>query len=149
MATIRLPTDFKEFLQLLNAARVDYLVVGGYAVGIYGYPRSTGDLDIWVAIDEENASRLGQVLEQFGFAADSIRSHLLLKEGRILRMGVPPLRIEVITRASGVSFHDCYEARMVTFIDGVEVSVIGLDHLKANKRAAGRPKDLADLDNLP
>lgn len=148
MATIRLPTDFKEFLKLLNSENVEYLLVGGYAVGIHGYPRSTGDMDIWVAIHDENASRLALVLEQFGFSADSVQNRQLLQEGRILRMGVPPLRIEILTRASGVLFRDCYEARVVTSVDGVDVNVIGLDHLKANKRAAGRPKDLADLDNL-
>ena len=149
MATIRLPIDFKEFLRLLNSEKVDYLLVGGYAVGVHGYPRSTADLDVWVAVGEENAARLGRVLEQFGFSSKSLLAADLLREGRILRMGVPPLRIEIMTRASGVSFHECYAARVVASIDGIEVNVIDLDHLKVNKRAAGRLKDLADLEKLP
>lgn len=149
MGTIRLPTDFKEFLKLLNSEKVDYLLVGGYAVGIHGYPRSTADLDVWVDVGEENATRLARVLGQFGFSFKSVLAADLLREGRILRMGIAPLRIEVIARASGVSFHECYAARVVTQLDGVEVNVINLDDLKTNKRAAGRPKDLADLDYLP
>lgn len=149
MTTIRLPTDFKEFLKLLNSEKVDYLLVGGYAVGVHGYPRTTADLDVWVAVGEENAARLMRVLEQFGFSPKSISVELFLQEGKILRMGVPPLRIEILTRASGVSFGECYGMRVVTNVDGVEVKVIDLEHLKANKRAAGRAKDLADLENLP
>lgn len=149
MTTIRLPTDFKEFLKLMNSEKVDYLLVGGYAVGIHGYPRATADLDIWVAVGDANAARLLRVLEQFGFSPKSISAGLFLQEGKILRMGVPPLRIEILTRASGVSFGECYGTRVVTNVDGVEVKVIDLENLKANKRAAGRAKDLADLENLP
>jgi hypothetical protein len=133
-------------LKLLNSENVDYLLVGGYAVGVHGYPRSTADLDVWVAVGEENAARLGRVLEQFGFSSKSVLTADLLREGRILRMGVPPLRIEIMTQASGVSFPECYAARVVASIDGIEVNVIDLDHLKVNKRAAGRLKDLAILD---
>jgi len=133
----------------LNSEKVDYLLVGGYAVGVHGSPRTTADLDVWVAVGEENAARLMRVLEQFGFSPKSISVELFLQEGKILRMGVPPLRIEILTRASGVSFGECYGMRVVTNVDGVEVKVIDLEHLKANKRAAGRAKDLADLENLP
>ena len=132
MATIQLPPDFEEFLRLLNSEKVDYLLVGGYAVGYHGYPRTTGDLDVWVALREENAIRLARALEGFGFSPSSVAPETLLKEGRIVRMGVPPLRIEIINRISGVEFDACYEARVVDTLGEVQVNLINLEHLKNN-----------------
>lgn len=149
MGTIRWPTDFREFLQLLNSGKVEYLVVGGYAVGFHGTPRATGDLDIWIAARADNAGRLVNVLEGFGFAPGSITVEVLLIERRIVRIGMPPLRIEILTGISGVAFDDCYARRQTAVVDGVPVSFIALDDLKLNKRAAGRPRDLGDLDQLP
>ena len=149
MATILLPPDFKDFLQLLNSEKVEYLLVGGYAVGYYGYPRATGDMDIWVAATRDNAERIARVLREFGFAAETVSPELFLEEGRVVRMGVPPMRIELLTGASGVDFQQCYADRKVDIIDGVEVSLISLEHLKLNKKAAARAKDLDDLENLP
>jgi len=149
MATIPLPPDFKDFLQLLNSEKVEYLLVGGYAVGYYGYPRATGDMDIWVAATRQNAERIARVLREFGFAAETVSPELFLEKGRIVRMGVPPLRIELLTGASGVDFSECYSDRKRDVIDGVEVSLISLEHLKLNKKAAARAKDLNDLENLP
>jgi len=149
MATILLPPDFKDFLQLLNSEKVEYLLVGGYAVGYYGYPRATGDMDIWVAATRDNAERIARVLREFGFAAETVSPELFLEEGRVVRMGVPPMRIELLTGASGVDFQQCYADRKVDTIDGVEVSLISLEHLKLNKKAAARAKDLNDLENLP
>jgi len=149
MATIPLPPDFKDFLQLLNSEKVEYLLVGGYAVGYYGYPRATGYMDIWVAATRQNAERIARVLREFGFAAETVSPELFLEKGRIVRMGVPPLRIELLTGASGVDFSECYSDRKRDVIDGVEVSLISLEHLKLNKKAAARAKDLNDLENLP
>lgn len=149
MATIRLPRDFKEFLQLLNAHQVEYLLIGGYAVGYHGYPRATADMDIWVAIHPQNADKLVTVLRQFGFDLPELSVDLFLKENQIIRMGVPPVRIEVTTTISGVTFGECYTQRVVDILDGVEVSLIDLEHLKINKKASGRYKDLNDLENLP
>lgn len=149
MATIRLPRDFKEFLQLLNAHQVEYLLIGGYAVGYHGYPRATADMDIWVAIHPQNADKLVTVLRQFGFDLPELSVDLFLKENQIIRMGVPPVRIEVTTTISGVTFGECYTQRVVDVLDGVEVSLIDLEHLKINKKASGRYKDLNDLENLP
>ncbi|OHB85148.1 MAG: hypothetical protein A2V98_25585 [Planctomycetes bacterium RBG_16_64_12] len=149
MATIPLPPDFKDFLQLLNSEKVEYLLVGGYAVGYYGYPRATGDMDIWVAATRQNAERIARFLREFGFAAETVSPELFLEKGRIVRMGVPPLRIELLTGASGVDFSECYSDRKRDVIDGVEVSLISLEHLKLNKKAAARAKDLNDLENLP
>lgn len=128
---------------------VEYLLVGGYAVGYYGYPRATGDMDVWIARTRDNAERTARALRQFGFSAETVSPELFLEEGRIVRMGMPPVRIELITGVSGVEFDECYAHRKVDIIDGVEVSLISLEHLKLNKKAAGRAKDLDDLENLP
>jgi len=146
---LKLPSDFKEFLRLLNAHGVEYLLVGGYAVGYYGYPRATQDLDIWIAVSEENAGRMETVLREFGFDIPGLSASLFLQDENIIRMGVPPMRIEVLTRISGVEFDDCYAKRVVVTVDEVEISLIGLSQLKVNKKASGRYKDLDDLEHLP
>jgi hypothetical protein len=149
MATINLPPDFREFLRLLNAHRVEYLLVGGYAVAYYGYPRATADMDIWVAVRPQNAERIVMALKEFGFDLPELSAGLFLKESQMIRMGVPPVRIDIATTISGVSFAECYAARVIDVLDEVEVGLISLPHLKANKKAAARHKDLDDLENLP
>lgn len=146
MATIHLPTDFREFLQWLTHHGVEYLLVGGYAVGYHGYPRATGDLDVWVARTPENSRRIVGALQDFGFGGDTIRAELFLQPAKVLRMGLPPMRIEIHTDLSGVDFAEAYLVRVVDDLDGVEVPIIDLEHLKRNKSAAGRAKDLADLE---
>jgi hypothetical protein len=149
MATVNLPPDFKEFLRLLNAHQVEYLLIGGYAVAYHGYPRATADMDIWITANPENAQRLVAAVKDFGFDVPGLSAELFLKEGQIIRLGVPPVRIEIATSVSGVSFWECYAARVVDVLDGVQVSLIDLPHLKINKKAAGRHIDLHDLENLP
>ena len=124
MATIQLPLDFKEFLKLLNAHRVEYLLVGGYAVGYYGYPRATADLDLWIACHSENAEKLVAVLEKFGFGIAQLSADIFLQENKIIRMGVPPMRIELLTTLSGVRFEACYSERVIDIIDGVSNSCV-------------------------
>ena len=148
MATIQLPPDFKEFLKLLNSYRVEYLLVGGYAVGYHGYPRATGDMDLWVAVRQNNAEKLVVVLREFGLNAPQLSADIFLQEDQIIRMGVPPMRIELLTTISGVDFDSCYSERIVDVIDSVEVNIINLKHLKQNKQASGRYKDLDDLQYL-
>ena len=145
---IQLPLDFKEFLKLLNSHRVEYLLVGGYAVGYHGYPRATGDMDLWVAIRQNNAEKLVAVLREFGLDAPQLSADIFLQEDQIIRMGVPPMRIELLTTISGVDFDSCYSERIVDVIDSVEVNIINLKHLKQNKQASGRYKDLDDLQYL-
>jgi predicted nucleotidyltransferase len=145
---IRLPQDFKEFLELLNSKGVEYLLVGGHAVAYFGYPRPTGDLDVWVAQSPENAARLVQAVREFGFNVPNLREELFLRDDQIVQMGNPPLRIDVMTTISGVNFADCYARREVIELDSTPVSVISLDDLKANKTASNRHKDLDDLQNL-
>ena len=149
MATTRLPHDFKEFLKLLNAHNVEYLLIGGYAVGFHGYPRATADMDIWTAVNPVNAERIVAALKEFGFDLPELSPQLFLKEWQIIRLGVPPVRIEIATTISGVSFNDCFAERIVDILDGVKVNLISLNHLKANKKASGRHQDLADLEKLP
>jgi predicted nucleotidyltransferase len=145
---IRLPQDFKEFLKLLEANKVDYLLVGGYAVGYHGYPRPTGDIDFWISNDKENAERIVLVLREFGFASDELSASLFTQEKSIVRMGIAPFKLEVITHIDGVKFADCYARQIETFIDGSKVKVIGIDDLLANKKASGRPKDINDVLEL-
>jgi len=149
MDILTLPADFREFLKLLNSQRVEYLLVGGYAVGFYGYPRATADMDIWVALDANNAKRLVTVLQQFGFDVPELQSDLFMQENKIIRLGVPPFRIEILTTLSGVSFKECYARRQRHVVDDLEVDFLSLADLKSNKRAAGRHKDLDDLEHLP
>ncbi len=146
---LELPGDFKEFLKLLNEKNVRYLLIGGYAVGYHGFPRATNDMDIWIAIDPENARRVIEALREFGFDLPELIPDLFLQANKIVRMGNPPMRLEITTSISGVEFDGCYSSRVVDVLDGVKVSIIDLEHLKLNKRAAGRLKDLADLEALP
>lgn len=148
MAKIRLPRDFKDFLELLKSHQVEYLLIGGYAVGYYGYPRATGDMDIWIAIHPRNAARVVAALKEFGFDVPNLSVNLFLQENKITRMGIPPMRIEILTTISGVSFAECYAKRTTTIIDGIEINLISLPDLKINKKASGRFKDLSDLANL-
>jgi predicted nucleotidyltransferase len=149
MATIHLPQDFKEFLRLLNAHQVEYLLIGGYAVGYFGYPRATADMDIWIAMNPANAEKIVTVLKEFGFDLPDLSPELFLKEWQVVRLGVPPVRIEIATTISGVNFSECYAERVTDVLNGVEVKLISLNHIKANKKASGRHQDLADLENLP
>lgn len=149
MASIELHPDFKDFLRLLNSHGVEYLMVGGYAVGYYGYPRATGDMDVWIAVSEANADRTAQAVRAFGMPEQETTKELFLERDKVVRMGVPPVRIEVITGASGVEFNECYSRREIVEIDAIPVNFISLDDLKSNKRAAGRHKDLEDMEHLP
>jgi predicted nucleotidyltransferase len=143
-----LPSDFKEFLSLLRSHGVRYLLIGGYAVIYHGFPRATGDMDIWIAVDPENAQRMVDTIRDFGFATPDLAPALFLQDNSMVRMGNVPVRIEILTRISGVGFEDCYRDRIVDTMDGVEVSLISLRDLLANKRASGRHKDLMDIEEL-
>jgi len=145
---IQLPKDFSDFLKLLNSKQVEYLIIGGWAVGYYGYPRATGDLDIWISNSESNAMKLVQVFKEFGFNVKELSVEIFTKQNQITRIGVPPLRIEILTSISGVKFDECYPKKEVVTIDDLQMYLIGLDDLKKNKAAAKRYRDLDDLENL-
>lgn len=144
----KLDANFADFLKSLNRREVEYLVVGGYAVGYHGFVRATGDLDVFVGISAVNAARLVAAFRDFGFDVPELTEATFMEQGRIVRIGVPPLRLEVMNEISGVSFAECFARRVEATIDGLSINFIARENLLANKRAAGRPKDLADLVGL-
>jgi hypothetical protein len=139
--------DFKEFAELLNAHRVDYLVVGGYALAAHGHPRYTGDIDFWLDRGLDNIARLLTALQEFGFGSLALKAEDFAPDA-VIQLGQPPRRIDLLMGIDGVNFDDCFERREVITIDGLPLNFIGLDDFKANKRATGRLKDLADLEAL-
>ena len=140
--------DFKEFIKSLNDNSVQYLVIGGYAVAFHGHPRYTKDLDIWIQVSLENASRLVKAIRDFGFESLGLKASDFMSTDQVIQLGFPPNRIDLIAQADGVDFKACYPSRMEIEIEGVRVNFIDLENLKKNKRASGRHQDLADLENL-
>ena len=140
--------DFKEFIQSLNENDVHYLVVGGYAVALHGYPRYTKDMDIWVGRDRENASHIVKALDQFGFSSLGLKAEDFLETDTIIQLGYPPSRIDLITTLPGVDFEISYANKVEVDFGDVKVYFIDLENLKKNKRVSGRNQDLADLENL-
>ena len=145
---IRLPADFRDFLKLLNSHRVEYLLVGGYAVCYHGYYRNTGDIDLWIAVHPENAGKMVSVIREFGFDVPQLSESFFLEKGHVIRMGVEPVRIEILTEISGCAFADCYPQKVDAALDGVPVTIIGLADLIKNKLRSGRLKDLDDARKL-
>lgn len=143
---MQLPPEFRKFLSSLNRHAVDYLVIGGYAVIFHGYVRTTADIDIWVAVNPENATRVEAAIRDAGFNPPWLQAELFLRRGGVFRIGVEPLRLEIVTQIDGVEFEPCHATRVEAEIDGLRVPFLNLNDLKTNKAAAGRPKDLADLD---
>jgi predicted nucleotidyltransferase len=140
--------DFKEFIRLLNDNQARYLVVGGYAVALHGYPRYTKDIDIWIDMAPTNAARIIQALQQFGFGSLGLKEADFLDADTIIQLGYPPRRIDLLTTLPGIDFEACFSERVVVDIDGIEVNFIDLENLKKNKRATGRFQDMADIENL-
>ena len=145
---MQLNDNFKEFIELLNANEVRYLIVGGYAVSHHGHPRYTKDIDIWIESEPANAVRALSVLSDFGFGELGIEREDLLKEDHIIQLGYPPNRIDLITSLEGVEFGRCYKQRSVTQVGEINLNFISCEDLIRNKRATGRPQDLADVDHL-
>lgn len=143
-----LAEEFSEFLRYLNEEKVEYLVVGGYAVSLHGFTRVTADLDLWIALEPVNAGRVVKALERFGFVHGEAEEELFLEEGNIVRMGFPPMRIEIMNKIDGVEFSSCYDRRRTVVAGGVELPFICREDLISNKRASGRQKDLGDLEGL-
>ena len=139
--------DFKEFAELLNAHHVDYLVVDGYALAAHGHPRYTGDIDFWVRPTPDNLGRLLATLHDFGFGSLGLRLEDF-SSSTVVQLGQPPRRIDLLTAIDGVAFDDCFARREPVELTGVRMNIIGLEDFKTNKRASGRLKDLADLEQL-
>ncbi len=140
--------DFREFIELLNSNKVKYLLIGGYAIAFHGHPRYTKDLDIWLELSKENASKTLKALEDFGFGDLDVSKKDILQKGMVLQLGYPPNRIDLINSPDGVDFGECYDSKIVVEIDELEICVIDLENLKKNKKASGRLQDLADLEKL-
>ncbi|MCF7920851.1 MAG: nucleotidyltransferase [Candidatus Cloacimonetes bacterium] len=140
--------DFREFIQLLNENKVEYLIVGGYALAVYGYPRYTKDLDVWIWIDADNADKMVNIINEFGFGSLDLAKEDFLEEGYVIQLGLPPNRIDILNSLTGVEFRECYNNHQEVIIDGLNIKFIGLDCYKKNKKATGRSQDLADLEIL-
>ncbi len=132
----------------MNCNHVRYLVIGGYAVALHGYPRYTKDIDVWLEISPENAAKIVKALEQFGFGSLGLQANDFLVPDQIIQLGYPPNRIDLLTTPAGIDFENCYASRVQVVIDNITVNFIDLDNLKKNKKATGRLQDLADLENL-
>ena len=144
-----LDSNFKEFITLLNKHDVKYLLIGGYAVALHGHPRYTGDIDFWIWTNPANAQNVLKALNDFGFGSLPFDESDFLNPATVIQLGYPPLRIDLTMSISGVpNFETAFENCKMVNIAELIIPVIGLEGLKKNKKAAGRNKDLADLDNL-
>jgi hypothetical protein len=140
--------DFKEFVALLHSNQVEYLIVGGYALAAYGHPRYTGDLDFWIGTDPSNARHVLAALEKFGFGALGIGLEDLTTPNRVVQMGFPPRRIDLLTSIDGVDFAPAFAKRVIVNLDTQSLNFISLEDFRTNKQTTGRHKDLADLEML-
>ena len=140
--------DYKDILQLLLKEKVKFLIVGAYALGVYGYPRATGDIDIWVEPSQENAKRIFDVLGKFGSPLKEISNKTFATKGIIFQIGVPPRRIDLITEIDGVEFVNAYKNRKMVTLEKLRVPFLSLKDLIRNKQSTGRAKDLLDLKYL-
>lgn len=142
--------DFRDILAELRSARARFLVVGAHALAVHGVPRATGDPDVWIDSGPHNVPRVRTALVRFGAPMEAlgVTAHDLAKPGMIVQLGVPPRRIDIMTSVTGLVFEEAWTGRVSQPVEGFEVPFIGREALLANKRATGRPKDLADIDAL-
>ncbi len=145
---ITIPSDFKELLALLNSHNVDYLVVGAYALALHGSPRFTGDLDIYVKPDPENARRILATLKDFGFGSLDIDEKDLTEFHQVIQLGVAPVRIDILTSLTGLDWEQSKAGQLQGELGGVPVFFLGKTEYIKNKKALGRKKDLADAEVL-
>lgn len=145
---MQLDKDFSEFVSLLNAHEVRFLVVGGYALAAHGLPRYTGDFDTWIWLDSDNARRVLDALEEFGFGGLGITEDDFTRMDSIVQLGYPPHRIDLLTSIDGVDFENAWPRRLEVEFGNATIGFIGREDLLTNKRAAGRPQDLADIARL-
>lgn len=142
----RIHKDLRELLELFRSNDVDFLVVGGHAVAFHGYPRFTQDIDCYVRPSSENGARIVRALRAFGFASLNVSADDFVADDRMIQLGRAPNRVDLLTRLYAVSFDDAWATKVAGDIDGVPVWFIDRDSLIRNKRATGRPQDLADAD---
>ena len=143
-----LAPDFDEFIGFLTAHGVEFVVVGAYALAFHGAPRFTGDLDLLVRPTPDNATRLLAALDAFGFPVPDLSAEAVVDRRRMLQMGVPPVQIHVMSAISGVDWDEAWSDRVEGALGRHRVAFLGRETFLRNKRAAGRPKDVADIDAL-
>ena len=140
--------DFRDLLELFNSNKVEYIIVGGYALAFHGAPRYTGDIDIYVKPDVRNAEQIMSALDEFGFGSVGLAAVDFERPGQIIQLGVPPVRIDIITSISGVSWDEAFAGRVAGRYGDIKVHYIGREQFIKNKRSVGRKKDLADIEAL-
>jgi len=145
---INLETDFVDFVKLCNLHKVKYLVIGGYAVSIHGYPRSTKDLDILIELSEENAIKVKKVVDDFGFASLKLTKEDFLKRDFVTQLGYEPIRIDILNDIGGLNYEEAWVNRKMVNYEGELIPFIGYNELLKLKAIAGRPQDLADISKL-
>ncbi len=145
---INLEKDILEFLALCNKHSIKYLVIGGYAVSIHGYPRYTKDIDVCIEMSNINASKMIDVIKDFGFGSLNLNKEDFLKKNFITQLGYPPLRIDILNDLAGVSFGEAWKNKKIVNIEKIPVNFIGYNELLLVKEKAGRPQDIADVDKL-
>ena len=143
-----IPSDFKELIELLNSHKVDYIIVGAYALALHGHPRFTGDLDIYVKPDPKNAAQISAVLKGFGFGSLELEEKDFTEAHRVIQLGVPPVRIDLLTSLTGLTWDDAVRGQLKGDLGGVPVLFLGKEEYVRNKRALGRHKDIADAETL-
>jgi len=139
---------FLDFIRLLESHKVEFVVVGGYAVGVHGFPRNTGNLDVFVAISRENADRLIGAFKEFGFASLNLKPEDFLEADMVVEIGREPIKTQVLTGIDGISFDRCRNDRILVDVSGTQIPFVGFDSLLANKAASPRSKDRIDLEEL-
>jgi hypothetical protein len=144
---IELPEDFKELFKSLNANNVRYLMIGGYAVGVYGYPRTTNDIDIFVSDDGDNVGNLIKALQDFGFIGFDL-SGIFNKKRSLVEIGVEPLKVQFMNFADGIEFEKAFESRKIIAVEDIFINTVSKLDLIKNKLKSGRYKDLADIERL-
>ena len=145
---MRLSSDLREFLGLLNSRGVDYVIVGAHSLAFHGRPRYTGDLDILLRSTPDNAEKVLEVLDQFGFASSNFEQSDIIEPGQVIQLGRAPHRIDLLTSITGVTSDEAFATRVEATLDGISVFILSKEALVQNKRAVGRPQDLADIDTL-
>ena len=140
--------DFKELLELFNSHKVDYLIVGGFALAFHGAPRMTGDMDIFVKSDPENAQRIVAALADFGLQSLGFTASDFEKPNVVVQLGVPPVRVDIITSLTGITWEQAVAGKVRGMYGDITVFYIGLSEFVVNKKATGRKRDLADLESL-
>ncbi|MEP6484356.1 MAG: nucleotidyltransferase [Rudaea sp.] len=145
---MELSRDLKDFLRLLVAHEVQFMLVGAHAIAFHSFPRNTGDIDVWVRRTHENARRILAALDEFGFGEIGLTTDDLVDPNKVIQLGREPNRIDMLTFLTGLDFEECMARSVSASYEGIEVKVIGLEDLVANKKATGRAKDVLDVEEL-